>query len=75
MAWEGRSLARICAQIKDPDRNGGRSLADLVEHIGADGLVGWAWNPGMGRIPAPGTQAEAGALVSAWVDTGAACPP
>jgi hypothetical protein len=74
MAWEGKSLAEICAQIKDPARNGGRSLEALVEHIGTDHLVGWAWMPGFGRRPAPGTQGQAGALVEAWVKTGAACP-
>jgi hypothetical protein len=75
MAWEGKTLAEICAQIKDPARNGNRSLEALVEHIGTDHLVGWAWAPGYGRQPAPGTQKEAGALVEAWVRTGAACPP
>ena len=75
MAWEGKSLAEICVQIKDPDRNGGRSLEDLVEHIGRDTLVGWAWAPGSGRTAAPGTQQKAGDLVQAWVDTGAECPP
>lgn len=75
MAWEGKSLAEICTQIKDPARNGGRTLQDLVEHIGRDSLVGWAWNPGSGRTPAPGTQEQAGALVLAWVRTGAECPP
>jgi hypothetical protein len=74
MAWEGKTLAEICAQIKDPVRNGGRKLEDLIHHIGEDTLVGWAWNPGYGRTPAPGTQAEAGALVEAWVKSGAACP-
>jgi hypothetical protein len=74
MAWEGKTLAEICAQIKDPARNGNRSLEALVEHIGTDHLVGWAWAPGYGRQPAPGTQEEAGALVDAWVKTGAACP-
>jgi hypothetical protein len=74
MAWEGKTLAEICAQIKDPARNGNRSLEALVEHIGTDHLVGWAWAPGYGRQPAPGTQKEAGALVDAWVKTGAACP-
>lgn len=74
MAWEGKTLAEICAQIKDPARNGGRSLDELVHHIGTDTLVGWAWAPGFGRTPAPGTQKEAGALVEAWVKTGAACP-
>jgi hypothetical protein len=74
MAWEGKTLAEICAQIKDPARNGNRTLEALVEHIGTDHLVGWAWAPGYGRRPAPGTQKEAGALVDAWVKTGAACP-
>jgi hypothetical protein len=74
MAWEGKTLGEICDQIKDPNRNGGRSLDDLVHHIGMDTLVGWAWAPGFGRQPAPGTQKEAGSLVEAWVKTGAACP-
>jgi hypothetical protein len=74
MAWEGKTLGEICAQIKDPARNGNRSLATLVEHIGEDHLVGWAWAPGPGRKPAPGTQREAGALVAAWIETGSACP-
>jgi hypothetical protein len=74
MAWEGKSISSICEQIKDPQRNGGRSLADLVKHIGADSLVGWAWAPGTGRTPAPGTQQQAGALAEAWAASGAACP-
>ena len=74
MAWEGKTLGEICVQIKDRERNGGRSPEDLVDHIGKDTLVGWAWAPGFGRQPAPGTQAQAGALVEAWVKTGAACP-
>jgi hypothetical protein len=39
-----------------------------------DSLVGWGWHPGAGRAPAPGTQAEFGALIKAWADSGAACP-
>jgi hypothetical protein len=74
MAWAGKTIGEICAQIRDPARNGGRKVQDLIEHIGKDTLVGWAWHPGFGRSPAPGTQAEAGALVEAWVKTGAACP-
>jgi hypothetical protein len=74
MAWEGKTVGEICAQIKDPQRNGGRRPEDLIHHIGDDTLVGWAWAPGSGRQPAPGTQKIAGALVEAWVNTGAACP-
>jgi hypothetical protein len=75
MAWEGRTLGQICAQIKDPARNGGKDMAALVHHMAEDSLVGWGWSPGDGRAPAPGTQAEFGALMRAWADTGAHCPP
>jgi hypothetical protein len=74
MAWEGKTLGQICAQIKDPARNGGRSLAEIVHHVATDHLVGWAWSPGADRRPAPGTQGEAGALLDAWMKTGAVCP-
>jgi hypothetical protein len=74
MAWEGRSLRQICEQIKDETRNGGKKLDAIVEHMRSDPLVGWAWAPGVGREPAPGTQAELGALIEAWARNGAACP-
>lgn len=51
MAWVGKSLAEICLQIKDKERNGGMSMEQLVHHMGEDELVGWAWNPGAGRTP------------------------
>jgi len=74
MAWQGKSLGAICAQIKDPARNGGKTLAQIHHHMAEDHLVGWGWNPGEGRKPAPGTQAQFGELVKAWIDTGAKCP-
>jgi hypothetical protein len=74
MAWQGRSLAQICEQIRDPRHNGGRTLAQILEHVAHDSLVGWAWRPGGSREPAPGTQAEFGALIAAWIESGAACP-
>lgn len=74
MSWEGKTLGEICAQLKDPEHNDGRSVADLVDHIGRDTSVGWAWAPGFGREPAPGTQERAGALTEAWLKTAAVCP-
>ena len=74
MAWMDRSLGQICEQIKDPKRNGGKTLAQVVEHMAEDKLVGWGWDPGMGRSSAPGTQKEFGALIKAWADNGAHCP-
>jgi hypothetical protein len=75
MGWQGRSLGAICAQIKDPARNGGKDMAALLHHVSEDSLVGWAWMPGGRRTPAPGTQAAFGALMRAWADSGANCPP
>ena len=74
MAWVGRSIGQICNQIKDPNRNGGKTLEQIVEHNGHDELVAWGWNPGADREPAPGTQSQFGALSAAWVETGAECP-
>lgn len=74
MAWVGRSAHAMCEQIKDPKRNGGMDLAAIVEHVTHDELVAWGWAPGHDREPAPGTQAQLGALVAAWVDSGAVCP-
>ena len=74
MAWEGLGLPSICEQIKDPRRNGNRTLAQIHEHMAHDPLVGWGWMPGAHREPAPGTQAEFGKIIDAWIKTGAACP-
>jgi len=74
MAWQGKSLREICLQIQDPARNGGRMLAKLHEHMAMDPVVAWAWQPGEGRAPAPGSQAQFAALIGAWIDTGAQCP-
>jgi hypothetical protein len=75
MAWEGLSLAEICAQVKDPQRNGARDLDALARHMAEDELVGWGWEPGADREPAPGSQEAFGELIRAWIDTGAVCPP
>ena len=74
MAWQGKSIAEICRQLKDPARNGGRDLALLHEHAAGDDLIAWGWQPGAGRDPAPGSQRQFGALIQAWIDTGAQCP-
>jgi len=74
MAWQGKSLAQICEQIKDPRHNGGRTVGQIHEHVARDSLVGWAWRPGGSREPAPGTQEESVRLIAAWIESGAVCP-
>jgi hypothetical protein len=75
MVFQGRSPGRICMQIKDPAQNGGRDLAALIEHVMTDSLIQWAWSPGPGRTPPPGTYGQFLALMQAWVEAGAECPP
>ena len=74
MAWQGKSLREICLQISDRNRNGGKSMQQIVDHMATDSLVGWGWQPGVGRSAAPGSQQQFGELFKAWVDAGAHCP-
>jgi hypothetical protein len=41
MAWQTKSLRQICEQMKDPTRNGGKTLAAIQDHLAHDSLVGW----------------------------------
>lgn len=74
MVWFGKSSPEICAQIKDPARNGGRTLEQVAEHIRDDKLVAWGWQPGPGREPAPGSAEETFEALKAWTAAGAPCP-
>ncbi len=74
MVWWGKSSSEICEQIKDLDRNGGRTLAEVADHIAEDPLVLWGWQPGTGREPAPYSAGEVAQLVRDWDASGAVCP-
>jgi hypothetical protein len=74
MVWFGKSSAEICRQVKDPGRNGGRTLQQVAEHVRADALVAWGWAPGVGREPAPGSAEQTYRLLQEWISAGAPCP-
>lgn len=74
MVWFGKSSAEICAQIKDPERNGQRTLQEVAEHVRGDPLVGWGWDPGSGREPAPSSAEETYRALTNWAAAGAPCP-
>ena len=69
-----RATAAVVDGLKDPERNGGRDLDAIVEHMAEDALVGWAWSPGVGRERVPGDQETFGELIAAWAESGAVCP-
>ncbi len=74
MVWWQKSSTYICAQIQDPERNGGRTIAEIEEHVAKDSLVAWGWNPGPGREPAPYSASQTAAFINIWIQNGAPCP-
>jgi len=74
MQWFGKSSADICAQIKDPTRNGDRTIANVAEHVQDDALVHWGWAPGPGRESAPYSAVQLVQFVKQWDAAGAPCP-
>lgn len=76
--WFDQTEEFICAQMRDPGRNGGRDGAGLVEHILHDAelqaFITWGFNPGAGREPAPGTMQEHLDDMVIWTAGGMPCP-
>lgn len=72
--WFGQSSEAICAQLRDPDRNGGRDMVELAEHLNHDLILHWAWHPGGGREPAPYSLQDHVDDLLAWGVAGMPCP-
>ena len=73
MIWEGLTDHQLCELFKDPQRNGNRTPAQIVEHMHTP-LVLWGWTPGDGRSPVPTPQNAVLAKIQEWAEKGAACP-
>ena len=74
MVFQGLGARELCEQLKDPRRNGGKDMAQLVEHVSTDPLVLWGWSPGSGRKPVPISHAEFVSAFKGWASAGAPCP-
>ncbi|GAB2176792.1 hypothetical protein [Dongia sp. agr-C8] len=76
--WFGQSGATICAQLRDPKRNGGRDAEGLIEHLRHDaslsGFIPRAWAPGEGRTTPPGTFEDHVRDIALWGAAGQPCP-
>jgi hypothetical protein len=73
MIWQGLQDRELCELLKDPKRNGHRTIQQIVEHMSTP-LVLWGWHPGEGRTPIPMPENEFLAKVKEWAARGAACP-
>ena len=74
MVFEGKSPKELAAQLKDPKRNGHKTMAQLIDHVTADKLVLGGWDPGDGRTLPPLSHAEFAKNFKAWIDKGAYLP-
>jgi hypothetical protein len=74
MVFEGMSVSALCQQLRDPARNGKRSLDQLLEHVSSDPLVRWGWSPGGTRTRPPLAHATFVAAFRTWVASNGACP-
>jgi hypothetical protein len=74
MDWSGLSDQQLCQMLKDPKRNGNRSLSALVDHMANDLLVRWGWEPGAGRTAVPIPHDAFVELLRAWAAADGACP-
>jgi hypothetical protein len=74
MVFQGKSAATLCRDVKDPEKNGHRSLDDLLHHLRDDELVKWGWTPGPGRTLPPLGRDDFVRKVTDWIAQGAPCP-
>ena len=72
--WFGQDSETICNQLRDVARNGGRSVDDLVDHLGHDVILHWAWSPGGTREPAPYSLKAHIYDLRLWGAAGQPCP-
>ena len=74
MVFIGLSSGELCRVLKNQDENGGKDMAALLEHVRADKLVLWGWDPGVGRAPVDVPHDQFVAAFRRWADAGAPCP-
>lgn len=72
MAWEGLSSGELCRTITNPEQNGHRTHAQVMDHLHTQ-QVTWAWTPGPGRTVPPLTYDQFLGKVKEWIDTGSVC--
>ena len=72
--WHGKSSSYVCNQLKDPERNGERTIREVAGHLEHDVILHWAWNPGGDRESAPYSLQESMDFLMKWAAAGTPCP-
>jgi hypothetical protein len=74
LVFQGKSPGELARQLKDPKRNGNKTLQQLLHHIAKDKLVLAGWEPGDGRAKPSLSHAEFVEKMREWVAKGAVPP-
>ncbi len=74
MVFQGKTPRQLAAQLKDPRRNGNKTLEQMIDHVTNDELVLAGWNPGDGRSLPPSSHADFAKNFRAWIEKGAYLP-
>ncbi len=79
MAWEGLTPAEIATSMLDKEKNGGRTLDEVVKHLTEHELVLWAFEPGIDaegnpREKPPVSEEDYIKAVKEWAAAGAPIP-
>jgi hypothetical protein len=74
MVFQNKTPRELASQLKDPKRNGNKTLAQLIVHVTSDKMVLGGWDPGDGRTLPPLSHAEFAKNFKAWIDKGAYLP-
>lgn len=74
MGWVGLDDHDLALALKDRQKNGNRSLDDVLQHVSTDPLVLWAWKPGPGRSAPPISHERFIAAFRAWIEADAPLP-
>lgn len=73
LEWLDKSSAEVCAQMRDPETNDGKTIAELVEHLQTSAFVAWGFDPGAGRSAPTGTVEDIARDVALWGEAGTPC--
>ena len=74
MVFQGRTPRQLARQLLDLTQNGGKTRAQLIEHVTSDPLVLAGWHPGEGRALPPLSHAAFARAFTTWIATGGYAP-
>ncbi len=74
MVFQGKSPRELAAQMLDPKTNGGKSKAELIDHVTNDTLVAAGWHPGQGHALPPLSHTAFAKVFKEWIDKGSYLP-